>query len=76
LLKEDYQARVHSDQMVLVIARRGVSQCEQRPTQGLYSLRMLNENWKTTLGSQETQWESRQSDSLKKSQLTLSLLGI
>jgi hypothetical protein len=40
-LKEDYQARVHLDQMVLVIARQEYGSCQQRPNQELHSLRML-----------------------------------
>jgi hypothetical protein len=41
LTQEDYQARVHSDQMVLVIARRKAVPWEWGPTQVLHSLWML-----------------------------------
>jgi hypothetical protein len=41
IIKEDYQAQVHSDQMVLMIARQEAGPCERRQTPGLHSLRML-----------------------------------
>ncbi len=37
----DHQAQVHSDQMVLVVARREASLCELRLNQGLHSLMTL-----------------------------------
>jgi hypothetical protein len=40
-LREDYQAWVHIDQMVLVIVKRESGPCEWRPTQGLHSPRKL-----------------------------------
>jgi hypothetical protein len=41
-LKEDYEARVNSNQIVLVKVRREAGPCEQRPIQVLHSLRTPN----------------------------------
>jgi hypothetical protein len=39
--KKTDRLEAHSDQMVLVIVRQEAGPCEQRPTQGLHSLRVL-----------------------------------
>jgi hypothetical protein len=43
LLKEDYQARVLSDQIVLMIARWEADQCECRLTQEVQSQKILKQ---------------------------------
>ncbi len=67
----DYEARVHSDQMVLVIARREADPCEQR----LNSRPTFFEVAQVRVGKQLLEAKNltvkRQRDSLNKSQFNL-----
>ncbi len=76
MLKEassrDYQAQVHSDQMVLVIAGQEAGPCEWRlNSKATFSedaqMRVANNTWQP-----RNLTGKRQSDSLNKSQLALS----
>jgi hypothetical protein len=69
---KDYQARFHSDQMVLMISRREAGQCEQR----LNSRATISEDAQMRVGKQllaAKNLTGKQAEScLNKSQLTIS----
>jgi hypothetical protein len=72
LTKEEYEARVHSDQMVPMKARQEAGPREQRPTEGLHSEdTQMRVGKQLAVGSQGIYRENRPRNSLGKGPLTL-----
>jgi hypothetical protein len=74
--REDYQARAYSSQMVLVMVRWQAGPCKWRPTQGLHSLRTLKWELENKSRQSNNSKTAGQRQPQKKSQLTLSLMGL